>query len=104
MEIIDANIDDAEHHAGATEPWMRQANCRGVDASAFFPRDGGGIEAARRVCAGCAVRAECLEYALDNRLDHGVWGGTSERERQRILRDRRSAAATGDGRRVTGEG
>jgi WhiB family redox-sensing transcriptional regulator len=38
------------------------------------------------------VAASCLEYALRNRIDHGVWGGASERERRRILRARRQAA------------
>jgi WhiB family redox-sensing transcriptional regulator len=46
------------------------------------------VDAARRVCADCPVKTECLEYALANRIDHGVWGGTSERERRRILKAR----------------
>jgi WhiB family redox-sensing transcriptional regulator len=37
------------------------------------------------------VKATCLEYALENHIDHGVWGGCSERERRRILKRRRSA-------------
>ena len=48
-----------------------------------------GVEIAQRVCEGCAVRIECLEYALLHRIEHGVWGGASERERRRILRRRR---------------
>jgi WhiB family redox-sensing transcriptional regulator len=48
---------------------------------------------ARRICASCPVQHECLEYALRNRIDHGVWGGCSERERRRILKRRRLAAA-----------
>ena len=48
-----------------------------------------GVEVAKRLCVNCAVRSECLEYALRNRIDHGVWGGTSERERRRILKSRR---------------
>jgi len=35
------------------------------------------------------VSDACLQYALDERVDHGVWGGTSERERRRMLRRRR---------------
>jgi WhiB family redox-sensing transcriptional regulator len=69
--------------------WMLQARCRGVRPTQFFPSDGLGVEAAQRVCAECEVRAECLEYALEHRIEHGVWGGASERERRRILRRRR---------------
>ncbi|MGO9872493.1 MAG: WhiB family transcriptional regulator [Acidimicrobiia bacterium] len=68
---------------------MSAAYCRGANATTFFPSDGSGVEAVQRVCAQCPVRGECLEYALTNRLDYGVWGGASERERQRILRQRR---------------
>jgi WhiB family redox-sensing transcriptional regulator len=69
--------------------WMLHARCRGTNPAEFFPSDGLGVEAAQRVCAGCGVRVECLEYALVNRIEHGVWGGASERERRRILRRRR---------------
>ena len=54
--------------------------------------DGVGVDVARRMCAGCPVRAECLEYALLHRIPQGVWGGASERERRRILRARRRSA------------
>lgn len=72
--------------------WMLQARCRGANPSEFFPSDGVGVEEARRVCAECEVRVECLEFALRHRIDHGIWGGCSERERRRILRRRREAA------------
>lgn len=68
--------------------WMLQAKCRGVSATEFFPSDGSGVERAMRVCQGCDVRDECLEYALEQRIEHGVWGGASERERRRILKSR----------------
>jgi WhiB family redox-sensing transcriptional regulator len=51
-----------------------------------------GVEVARRICDSCPVGERCLEYALRNRIDHGVWGGTSERQRRRILKARRDAA------------
>lgn len=73
--------------------WMSHGNCRTVPPSKFFPSDGVGVEIARKVCAGCPVTEPCLEYALANRIDHGVWGGCSERERRRILKRRRLAAA-----------
>ena len=74
--------------------WMAQGNCADKSPSTFFPSDGVGVEAARRVCEGCPVKGQCLEYALDNRIDHGVWGGTSERERRRILKARGVTATT----------
>lgn len=75
----------------AEQAWMLEGNCRGRDPSFFFPSDGVGVEHARKVCAGCPVQVACLEYALQYRIEHGVWGGASERERRRILRSRRAA-------------
>lgn len=71
--------------------WMAKGNCRNEPPSRFFPSDGVGVEVARRICAGCPVKSRCLEYALEQRIDHGVWGGASERERRRILKRRRDA-------------
>ena len=71
------------------QQWMLRAHCRSLAASAFFPSDGVGVDKARQVCSECAVQPDCLEYALTYRIDHGVWGGASERERRRILRKRR---------------
>lgn len=79
--------------------WMLNARCRGINPAEFFPSDGSGVEAARRMCAECPVRAECLEYALEHRIDQGVWGGASERERRRILRRRRELAESVRGER-----
>ena len=69
--------------------WMAEGKCRTVAPETFFPSDGLGVIRAQRVCASCPVASQCLEYALDNHIDHGVWGGKSERERRRILRRRR---------------
>lgn len=71
--------------------WMNAGKCRHTAPATFFPSDGLGVQSAQRVCAECPVAPECLEYALENRIDHGVWGGKSERERRRILRRRRTA-------------
>lgn len=70
--------------------WMQKGQCRNYPASAFFPSDGVGVIAARKICDTCPVQNRCLDYALANRIDHGVWGGTSERERRRILKRRRA--------------
>ena len=72
--------------------WMKHGLCRQLAPSTFFPNDGAGVEMARRVCGDCPVQAPCLEYALAERIDHGVWGGASERERRRILKRRRQEA------------
>ena len=73
--------------------WMEMARCRDVDPEVFFPSDGPGVQAAQRYCAECLVRESCLEYALENHIQHGVWGGASERARRRISRQRRHTAA-----------
>ena len=74
--------------------WMARGNCRFEPPATFFPSDGVGVEVAKQICAGCPVQEPCLEYALEQRIDHGVWGGTSERQRRRILKQRRSRAAS----------
>ena len=79
---------DAEH------AWMLDGLCRDRDPSFFFPSDGVGVDQARRVCATCPAKEPCLEYALRYRIEHGVWGGASERERRRILRSRRIALSS----------
>jgi WhiB family redox-sensing transcriptional regulator len=69
--------------------WMEVGKCKDLSPSIFFPSDGVGVQEAQRICAECPVAEACLEYALVERVDHGVWGGKSERERRRILRRRR---------------
>jgi WhiB family redox-sensing transcriptional regulator len=73
--------------------WMATGNCRFEPPGKFFPSDGVGVEVAKRICEDCPVKEPCLEYALANRIDHGVWGGTSERQRRRILKARRLAGS-----------
>lgn len=64
-----------------TEDWVEEAHCSSTDPEAFFPEKGGSPREAKRVCAECPVRAECLRYALERNEKHGVWGGLTERER-----------------------
>ena len=84
--------------AGAPRPltddwqWQLQGACRSFDPELFFhPADERGSSRAARerlakqVCAGCPVRASCLEHALGAGEAHGVWGGLSEQERARLL-------------------
>lgn len=69
-----------------TDDWTLDARCRGM-ADALFP-EGKDQKRARIVCMGCPVRAVCLAEALDNRIEWGVWGGLTERERRQLLRQR----------------
>ena len=66
--------------------WQERALCAQTDPEAFFPEKGGSTREAKRVCTGCEVKAECLEYALENDERFGIWGGLSERERRRLKR------------------
>jgi WhiB family transcriptional regulator, redox-sensing transcriptional regulator len=72
------------------ESWRLDALCAETDPEAFFPEKGGSTREAKRVCVGCDVRAECLEYALSNDERFGIWGGLSERERRRLRLARRA--------------
>ena len=69
------------------ESWQDRALCAQTDPEAFFPEKGGSTREAKKICTGCEVKAECLEYALANDERFGIWGGLSERERRRIKRD-----------------
>jgi WhiB family redox-sensing transcriptional regulator len=67
-----------------------------ADPDLFFPISLNGrgqeqVRQARDVCARCAVRAQCLEFALSTGQMHGIWGGATPDERTRLLRRRRLA-------------
>lgn len=72
--------------------WWDLGACRGLDASVFYPEDEEGAAAAKAVCAGCSVKTTCLEHALSVREKAGVWGGATERDRRRMIRQRRRLA------------
>ncbi|MCU1431912.1 MAG: transcription factor WhiB [Actinotalea sp.] len=64
--------------------WQERALCAQTDPEAFFPEKGGSTREAKKVCLGCDVRSECLEYALAHDERFGIWGGLSERERRKL--------------------
>jgi WhiB family redox-sensing transcriptional regulator len=68
------------------EDWYEQALCSQTDPDAFFPEKGGSTKEAKRICLGCPVKKQCLQWALDKDERFGVWGGLSERERRRLKR------------------
>jgi len=90
--VSDTNLDrpsGAPIDPESITAWMSAGNCRNYPPATFFPSDGVGVDRARKICNGCPVLDTCLEYALEQRIEHGVWGGCSERERRRILKKRR---------------
>lgn len=84
-------IKDAQAQLPA---WRHDGACNGVVDDRFFPERGQSTRPAKDICAGCKVRETCLEYALENGEKFGIWGGTSERERRRIRRQRKLAKVT----------
>ncbi|MDT3767336.1 WhiB family transcriptional regulator [Gleimia hominis] len=66
--------------------WQANALCAQTDPEAFFPEKGGSTREAKAVCQECAVREQCLQYALANDERFGIWGGMSERERRAYKR------------------
>lgn len=89
MRNSGALADAAEAVAIGNQDWMQNARCKEITPSVFFPSSGVGVGVAKRICAECPVKTACLNFALANRIDHGVWGGTSERERRRIYKNSR---------------
>ena len=74
--------------------WMSHGLCTRADPDAWFPEKGHKdlARAATRVCARCPVRRLCLAYALANREQHGIWGGTTPRQRRALLAGQEGAA------------
>lgn len=75
------------------ETWQRQAACRGPESALFYPpatpeprpEREARERRAKAICASCSVRSPCLEFALEIREPHGIWGGLSESERRALL-------------------
>ncbi len=72
--------------------WRTSAACQGLDPDIFYPLSDEDSDQAKDVCAVCPVQTSCLEHALAIREKEGVWGGATERERRRIIRQRRRTA------------
>ena len=72
--------------------WSKDARCRTADPDELFVQ-GAAQNRAKAMCMGCPVRTECLADALDNRVEFGVWGGMTERERRALLKRRPDVAS-----------
>lgn len=71
------------------EKWVEDALCAQTDPEAFFPEKGASNRRAIQVCGECEVQKQCLQYALDNGIIDGIWGGTSPMARQKMRREGR---------------
>ena len=73
--------------------WMDDAACQEHPEVSFFPAKGQSTRPAKSICAGCLVRAECLDFAMQHDAFgfDGVWGGLSPLERKALRRSRRNA-------------
>jgi WhiB family transcriptional regulator, redox-sensing transcriptional regulator len=74
------------YNDGSDDPlaWQGDALCAETDPEAFFPEKGGSTREAKKICAQCDVKAQCLEFALSIDARFGIWGGLSERERRKL--------------------
>jgi WhiB family transcriptional regulator, redox-sensing transcriptional regulator len=65
--------------------WTSYAACRGHDTDLWFVEGHeGSYREARVICAACPVTSECLQWALDTKTDHGLFGGLSPLERKHL--------------------
>ena len=68
------------------DSWQDRSACYGVDPNLFFPISEEEAAPALAFCGICAIRVECLAWALKNGERYGVWGGLTEQQRRRISR------------------
>ena len=78
-----------------TLPLLLQAKCRDIEnPDIFFPegkvQEANSLPIARSICEGCIERKECLEYALAENIPHGIWAGTTPKDRGVVAQKRRT--------------
>ena len=88
----DQLIEGIKPHDLIPAPWAVDAACADADPAVFFPDHGRPATQAKQMCAGCPVRAECLDFALESHERFGIWGGLTDKERRVEARRRRQAA------------
>jgi WhiB family redox-sensing transcriptional regulator len=74
--------------------WMDEKRCTARVHRYYFSDKLDDQAVAKRVCAGCPVRRACLDYAITNRIELGIWGGMTEKERREERRRRRREEKT----------
>lgn len=71
--------------------WTELSLCVDMDKNLFFPDSYSGVIKAKRICSKCPVSTQCLDYAMRNDINYGVWGGLGETDRLRLRKTRKSA-------------
>lgn len=90
MTAVTASMGEAMFTQQPT--WRNRGACQGLDPAIFFPDSEEDADEAKSICDECSVRISCLEHALISREKDGVWGGATEKERRRLIRQRRRTA------------
>jgi len=77
------------------QPWREHAACKGEPVDVWFSTQGHGVTIAKRICNTCPVRLECLRWAVDEQINHGIYGARTPRERQVLRRGHTNLAVCG---------
>lgn len=94
VDALDVAAAEFSRRITALRPgWMRNASCRGVDQSIFFPTRGESAELARSICSTCPVVDSCMTWSLAQPDDHGIAAGLSGRQRRQLRAERKRSAA-----------
>lgn len=72
--------------ASIDQDWRAFASCASADPDLWFSVGALEHKQAKEICRRCPVRRDCLNYAMDSPVDHGIWGGFTERERRKVRR------------------
>ena len=92
MNVYDLFADLAAEASRPELAWMDDAACSQVGGDAWFPEKSEAPTLAKRICMSCPVRASCADYAIENIIPWGVWGGLTPRERMARRNGRRQVA------------
>ena len=86
--MVDPEIDlqSLPKHVSPPDFWQERSACYGLDPEVFFPTTEEEAGLALSYCNACTVRETCLAWALQNGERYGVWGGTTEQQRRRLMR------------------
>ena len=83
---LDIDLTSLPKDVSPPDYWQERAACYGLDAEVFFPTTEEEAGLALSYCAACPVRELCLAWAVKNGERYGVWGGTTEQQRRRLIR------------------